>query len=166
MLELILIIAAITAALSGFATYKWLTLKRVPVAAAQDTKAIGSAQPAAASNSGAPSPHRLEIEGAIHPKKGNFGFLKLFGLSYAPVYDLCYLPGPLSKDNLAPIVASTLITMHNDGDAVGTDVMDFIHHGKRLAQNEVLCFALLAKPRDTGYRIVAFVDKHRFPAPA
>jgi hypothetical protein len=166
MLELILIIAVITLAFSGFITYKWLTLKRVLVSAVKETKAVGSAKSATATTSEAPTPPRLEIEGAIHPKKGNFGFLKLFGLSYAPVYDLCFLPGPLTKDNLAPIVASTLKSMHQDGDAVGSDVMDFIHHGKRLSQDEVLCFALLAKPRDAGHRIVAFIDKLRFPIPA
>jgi hypothetical protein len=64
------------------------------------------------------------------------------------------------------VVASTLDSMHPAGDAVGTDVMDFIHHKKRLGQNEVLCFVLLAQPRNAGHRIVAFVDKLRFPTSA
>jgi hypothetical protein len=165
MLEFILIISVITAAISGFVTYFWLTHKRVPVPMTGRQTTIGSTQ-AVPSQNEIPKPPRLEVSGAIHPPKAHFGFLRLYGLGYAPVYDLCFLPGPLTKDNLAPLVASSLTVMHGEGDAVGQDVMDFIHHGRTLTKNEVLCFALLAKPNDIGHRIVAFVDKLRFPVPA
>ena len=166
MFEFILIIFVVVSAISGMATYFWLTQNEKQAVTTQEPTASGSTKQAHAAQGNVLQQPRLAVMGAVHPKSGTFGFLKLFGLGHAPVFDFCFLPGPLAKGSLAPIVASTLETMHAEGDAVGTDVMELIHHGKTLAKNEALCFALLAKPRNSGHRIVAFVDKSRFVSPA
>jgi hypothetical protein len=163
MLEYILIFAVISAACSGFATYRWLTVKR-PTATTKNGKAESGTTPPAPATSEHPKPPRLEILGAIHPRTGDFAFLKSLGLGNAPIYDLCFLPGPLTKDQLPPLVASTLEQMHQEGDAVGPDVMDFVHLGKTLKDTEALYFVLLAQTSPTGHRVVAFVDKRRWPA--
>lgn len=165
MLEYILLVAVTTAAISGFVTYLWLTLKRQPASTTKKQASPGSMQQASAT-SVKPAPPTLDVAGSVHPTKGNFGFLRLYNLGYAPVYDLCFLPGPLTKENLAPLVSKTLETMHTDGDAVGSAVMEFIHNGKALTKDEALCFVLLAQPNSTGHRIAAFVDKLRFPTSA
>lgn len=165
MFEFILIIAVIAAAVSGFVTYCWLTRSRIPATASNQKKVHGSS-PRAPAQAQLPAPPTLEVEGAVHPRGVNLSFLRLFGLGYAPVYDLCFLPGPLAQEQLSPLVATTLRTMHTDGDAVGPHVMEFLFHGKILTKDEVLCFALLALPRGPGHRIVAFVDKLRFPVSA
>lgn len=157
MYEVIFIITIGIAAYAGASAFRQ-SVKAQANAAATEEQA-GLAAPGPSPGSGLP---RLEVEGAIHPAKGEFGFLRHFGLGYAPVYDLCFLPGPLSKDGLSPSVLATLGQMHEYGDAVGSDVMEFLHHGKSLTKSEVLCFALLANPNQPGPRIVAFVDKARF----
>lgn len=169
MFEFMLIVAVIAAAVSGFVTYFWLTRNRMPATPSHQEKASAprSSAPAQPSTQASlPAAPKLEVVGAVHPRGVNLSFLRLFGLGYAPVYDLCYLPGPLAQEQLAPLVATTLRTMHTEGDAVGPDVMEFLFHGKSLTKDEVLCFALLAQPRGPGHRIVAFVDKLRFPVTA
>jgi hypothetical protein len=163
MLEYILIFALFSAAFSGYLTYRWLTVKR-PTASNTSGKADSGPTPPAHAASEPPKPPRIEVAGAIHPRTGNFTFLKSLGMGNAPVYDLCFLPGPLTKDQLPPLVSSTLERMHQEGDAIGSDVMELIHLGKTLSDTEALYFVLLAQPPHGGHRLVAFVDKRRWPA--
>jgi hypothetical protein len=90
-------------------------------------------------------------------------FLRLFGLAYAPLRDFCFIQGPITKDQLHPIVASSLLQMHSDGDAVGPDIMEFLFHGRQLKNTEMLGFVILDGRTQAESRIVAFVDKMRFP---
>lgn len=165
MFEFTLIIAVIAAAVSGFVTYCWLTKDRTLATASKERKVSGSNKTSPPPKASPPRPF-LDIAGAVHPRGSNMSFLRLFGLGYAPVYDLCFLAGPLAQEQLSPLVATTLQTMHADGDAVGPDIMEFLFHRKSLTKDEVLCFALLAQSSEPGHRTVAFVDKLRFPVTA
>jgi hypothetical protein len=115
MFESILIIAVIAASVSGVVTYCWLTKSSTSTAASNQKKEnVPSAQGPA--QQPVPARPTLEVVGAVHPKGVNLSFLRLFGLGYAPVYDLCFLPGPLAQAQLSPLVATTLQTMHAGGD--------------------------------------------------
>lgn len=165
MFEFTLIIAVVAAAVSGFVTYCWLTKDRTPATASKVRKVAGSQKSNSTPTITPPRPF-LNVAGAVHPRGRNLSFLRLFGLGYAPVFDLCFIPGPLAQEQLPPLVATTLQTMHAEGDAVGPDIMEFIFHRKSLTKDEVLCFALLSQSSDPGHRTVAFVDKLRFPVTA
>lgn len=107
---------------------------------------------------------RLQIEGSEKPATGDTRFLKLFGLANRPVLDMRFIPGPRSFTELPPFVSANLVRAYEAGDAVGTDVMEFIHHGRRLKDNQQLWFVLLSMGEQTAARLVAFVDIVR-PAP-
>jgi hypothetical protein len=176
MLEYYLITAVVAAGLAGLLTYFWATSKNkrattekskadtgpqqsTPVPNTIPTKAATSV-PAPAP---APAPLGLVVPNATHVPLSMVSFLRLFGLAYAPLRDFCFIQGPLTKEQLHPIVSNTLVQMHSEGDAVGSDVMEFLFHGRELKNTEMLSFALLDGRTQAESRIVAFVDKMRFP---
>ena len=133
--------------------------------ASTQVKASSAHTPVAAAPAAEATRPHLQIEGSQKPTSGDTRFLKLFGLANRPVLDLRFIPGPRSFAELPPFVSTNLVRAYEAGDAVGTDVMEFIHHGRRLKDNQQLWFVLLSMGEQTAARLVAFVDIVR-PAPA
>lgn len=159
MFSFILLIGALVGVLSAMNTI--FKKSRNAATAASPTNARATPRPVATATKIVR--RRIEVAGAVHPSFGASQFLKPFWLSNHPLHDLCYLEGPLEQKSLSDSVIDTLVRLHAAGDAVGGDVMAFIHHGKQLTKEEILCFALMANPRDGSDRLIAFVDRLRAP---
>lgn len=154
MLEYYLITAIVAAAVAGLFTYLRLTAKDKPVVP------VPGQDVAAAANTS--QPRRLFVPGATHVPLRMVNFLRLFGLANAPLRDFCFIQGPLTKEQLHPVVSSTLVQMHCNGDALGPGIMEFLFHGYHLKPTETLSFVLLDGKTPEDGRIVVVVDKLRF----
>jgi hypothetical protein len=174
MLEYYLIAAIVVAGLAGLLTYLQATRKEKHPAPAKSEAHTGpqpkqpTATPIPSSTPVADAPEvipplGLNVPGATHVPLRMVNFLRLFGLGYAPLRDCCFIQGPLTKEQLHPLLASTLVQMHAEGDVVGPDAMEFLFHGRELKNTEMLTFVILDGRTQAESRIAAFVDKMRFP---
>lgn len=174
MLEYYLITAVIVAGLAGLLTYFQATSKDKHPSTAKN-KADAGPQPKQATASSAQNPTSattqpqvipplgLTVPGATHVPLSMVNFLRLFGLGYAPLRDCCFIQGPLTPEQLHPVVAKTLVQMHAEGDVIGPDAMEFLFHGRELKNTEMLVFVILDGRTQAESRIAAFVDRMRFP---
>jgi len=165
MLEQLLITAVLGAAAGGYLIYCWLTKSSAPQSptAVPPTPRKATASGATAPAPGGPS---ISVPGALRlPPRAEKPILSHYGLRNLPFYDFCLLPGPLTKEALPPVVATTLDQLYVQGDALGPALMEFICHQRSLKEGEALYFALVGHSYQAPPRLVTFVDKFRsFPA--
>ena len=158
--EILIIIGLVHAVVLGY-----FVLTRLNGKSAQQAGKTGGAQAVSVAGP-APEPKkpRLQVEGSVKPERGDTRFLKLFGLNTRPVFDMCYIEGPCKLSELNPTVANNLRQVYERGDAVGSDVMEFIVHEKALTKSQRLWFVLQSMGDAQQERLATFVDIIR-PAP-
>ena len=119
------------------------------------TSAAASAQPAVAVR----VVPRLTIAGTERPTLRSNGFVKGFGIDPATVKDLSVYCG--ASERFPVSMAAILSDLYDAGHAVGDQIMELIHHGRPLAADEGVYFALVQAHENAEPRVVAFVDRLR-----
>jgi hypothetical protein len=122
---------------------------------------LPSASDAASGTAAAPARvvPKLMIAGTERPALRSKGFVKGFGLDPATVKDLSVYRG--ASDGFSVAMAAILSDLYDGGHAVGDTIMELIHHGRRLAADEGVYFALVQAHENAEPRVVAFVDRLR-----
>ena len=123
---------------------------RFPGAAAQ-APGTGGAQPRVVP--------KLMIAGTERPALRSNGFVKGFGIDPAALKDLSVYSG--ASERFPVSMAAILSDLYDAGHAVGDTIMELIHHGRPLAADEGVYFALVQPHENAEPRVVAFVDRLR-----
>ncbi|MCU0805528.1 MAG: hypothetical protein MUF79_10635 [Burkholderiales bacterium] len=103
---------------------------------------------------------KLMIAGTERPALGSNGFVKGFGIDPTALKDLSvYRRGGAERFPVS--MAAILSDLYDGGHAVGDAIMELIHHGRPLAADEGVYFALVQAHENAEPRVVAFVDRLR-----
>jgi len=101
---------------------------------------------------------RLTIAGTERPALCSTGFVKGFGIDPASLKDLSVYRG---SERFPVSMAAIISELYDAGYAVGDAIMELIHHGRPLAADEGVYFALVQAHDNAEPRVVAFVDRLR-----
>lgn len=102
---------------------------------------------------------KLTIAGTERPALRSNGFVKGFGIDPTTLKDLSVYRGASERFPVA--MAAILSDLYDAGHAVGDRIMELIRHGRPLAADEGVYFALVQAHENAEPRVVAFVDRLR-----
>ncbi len=100
----------------------------------------------------------LDIDGT-NRFSGSALFVKQFGLAPQQVNDICYVNGPLGKDELSPRARSCLELVFAEGRHRGAEVVQMLFENRPLSPAEALFFVLVTPPGAPKSYIAGFVHK-------
>ncbi len=101
----------------------------------------------------------LDIEGTTR-FSGSAQFVKQFGLAPQQVNDICYVNGPLGKDELSPRARGCLELVFAEGRHRGAEVVQMLFEGRPLLATEALFFVLVTPPSAPKSYIAGFVHRN------
>ncbi len=115
-------------------------------------------KPAVAPPPVVPKP-RLTIAGTQRPRIADLKFLRSFGVNPRALADLRIYAQFGCLAQFPDALRKLLEELHGSGCAVGSKMMELMHHSRPLNQGEAIYFALVERGREA--EIVAFVDRVR-----